>query len=235
MGEVTLRLLIDDVEARSPGAAPIERLATASATAGELTELSDALVSHFVDLCRQEGCSWAEIGGSLGVTRQAVQKRFTPRTDQEPLGWGRYTPRARRVVAEHAPAAARGLGHGWVGTEHLLLALYDEGEGVAAVTLERLGASREAVAAAVVAKVPPGAAPGGPFTPKAWDAVEGATRQALGLGHNYVGTEHQLLSLLAGTGGVAADVLVDLDVHHEAVRATVVELLSGYGQPASGA
>lgn len=235
--EVQLGLLIDEVEGRvAPDTPPLERLATASAVAGRFSELSDALVDHYVDLCRRAGCSWAEIGGSLGVTKQAVQKRFTPRTLEEPLGWGRYTPRARRVVAEHAPGAARALGHGWVGTEHVLLGLYDEAEGLAAVTLVRLGAPRDAVVAAVEARLPRGEAPGGPFTPNAWAAVEGATRQALGLGHNYVGTEHQLLALLAGdTKGVAPDVLAELGVDHDGARAVVVELLSGYVGKVPGA
>jgi hypothetical protein len=174
MPPVTLSTLIDDVVARAPSGQPLDLLATASATAADLDEASDALVSHFVDRCRRAGLSWSEIGGSLGVTKQAVQKRFTPPDDREPDGWSRYTPRAKRVVSDHAPAASRMLGHGWTGTEHLLLGLFGEPEGLAAVALQRQGVTGEAAVVAVRERLGVGAAPdGGPFTPRAWRAREG--------------------------------------------------------------
>lgn len=228
MTSATLSSLIDDVEARAPSEEPLDLLSTASATAGELGELSDALLSHYVDRCRRSGLSWAEIGTGLGVTKQAVQKRFTPREGQQPGWWGRATGRAQKLVTDAAPTAARGLGHGWVGTEHLLLGLLSDPQCLAAVALERQGVTEEAVAAAVGDRLGKGTAPdAGPFTPRAWAALEAAPRHALGLGHNYIGTEHVLLALLGGVGGVAAEVLTDLGVTAATARASVVQLLRG--------
>jgi ATP-dependent Clp protease ATP-binding subunit ClpC len=140
------------------------------------------------------------------------------------VGWERWTPRAQRVVSELAPAAAEELGHqNFVGTEHLLIALIEEGAGVAAVALRQLGVERDAVVAAVRAKVPPATGKGG-FTPRAWTVMSSCIQEALKLGHNYIGTEHVLLALL-NDDGVAAQVLSDLHVDHAAGTAKVVALL----------
>src|SRR6187200_456355 len=117
--------LISEVRNTAPGPEPLVLLETAALHAQQLGELSDAMLSHYVDQARRAGHSWAQIGGALGVTKQAVQKRFTVERT-EPAGWDRYTERARRLVWEHAPAAAESLGHSWIGTEHLLLGFYAE-------------------------------------------------------------------------------------------------------------
>ena len=224
-----LSALIEEVEQTAPSPDPLDLLATASSHVQELTDLNDALLSHFVDRCRRSGHSWAEIGQSLGVTRQAVQQRFTGQK-REPRGYERFTDRARNVIEQHAPAAARELGHGYMGTEHILLAQWGEPESVAVVALERLEVSRDAVVAAIEAFTPRGEAtePTGGFTPRAWVALGNTVGEALGLGHNYVGTEHMLLALLGGVGGMAAEILGEMDVDHDRARAVVVELLSGY-------
>jgi len=220
----TLSSLIDDVQARAPSDEPLDLLATASAGVAELNDVTDALLAHFVDRCRRAGHSWAEIGGSLGVTKQAVQKRFTA-ARSNPAGWDRWTPRAKRVVAELAPAAAEELGHvDFIGTEHLLVAIIDEGGGVAAVVLRDFDVARDAVVAGVAERVPPGTGRGG-YTPRAWSVLTNCIQQALELGHNYVGTEHLLLALLGDTGGVANDVLAGLGVDHAKAKAKVVALL----------
>ena len=132
----TLSALIEDVKATAPSRAPLDLLATASSNASEMNDLTDAMLSYFVDRCRFAGHSWAEIGVALGVTKQAVQKRFN-HAEMPPM-WERVTPRARRVVELHAPAAALELGHNFVGTEHILLGLYDEAGGIAAKNSRRI-------------------------------------------------------------------------------------------------
>src|SRR5512134_2910024 len=151
----------------------------------------------------------------------------------------RFTDRARRVVVL-AQEEARMLNHNYIGTEHILLGLIHEGEGVAAKALESLNISLEAVRQQVEEIIGQGqAAPTGhiPFTPRAKKVLELSLREALQLGHNYIGTEHILLGLIREGEGVAAQVLQKLGADLNRVRQTVIQLLSGYtggkGEPAS--
>jgi ATP-dependent Clp protease ATP-binding subunit ClpA len=142
----------------------------------------------------------------------------------------RFTDRARRVVAL-AQDEARMLNHGWIGTEHILLGLIHEGKGVAARTLESLGISLDAVGQQVEEIIGRGQqAPSGhiPFTPRAKKVLELSLREALQLGHNYIGTEHILLGLIHEGDGVAAQVLVKLGADLDRVRQQVIELLYGH-------
>src|SRR5262245_22338654 len=220
----SLASLIAEVEAAAPSPEPLDQLATASATVRSLDDTTDAMLSHFVDRARHAGHSWAEIGSALGVTKQAVQKRFTAER-VDPTGWDRFTPRARRLVEVHAPAAAEELGHGWIGTEHLLLGFYAEPEAVAPVVLLDMGLDRGAVVAAITERAPTGPPGRGPLTPRAWAALASCTREALMLGHNYIGTEHQLLALMSGVGGLAAEILENAGITHDAARAKIVQRL----------
>jgi ATP-dependent Clp protease ATP-binding subunit ClpC len=156
----------------------------------------------------------------------------------------RFTDRARRVVVL-AQEEARMLNHNYIGTEHILLGLIHEGEGVAAKALEALGISLEAVRSQVEEIIGQGQqAPSGhiPFTPRAKKVLELSLREALQLGHNYIGTEHILLGLIREGEGVAAQVLVKLGADLSRVRNQVIQLLSGYqgkeaatsGAPAEG-
>ncbi len=156
----------------------------------------------------------------------------------------RFTDRARRVVVL-AQEEARMLNHNYIGTEHILLGLIHEGEGVAAKALESLGISLEGVRAQVEEIIGQGqSAPSGhiPFTPRAKKVLELSLREALQLGHNYIGTEHILLGLIREGEGVAAQVLVKLGADLNRVRQQVIQLLSGYqgkeavttGGPAEG-
>ena len=156
----------------------------------------------------------------------------------------RFTDRARRVVVL-AQEEARMLNHNYIGTEHILLGLVREGEGVAAKSLESLGISLEAVRQQVEEIIGQGQqAPSGhiPFTPRAKKVLELSLREALQLGHNYIGTEHILLGLIREGEGVAAQVLVKLGADLNRVRQQVIQLLSGYqgkepatsGAPAEG-
>jgi ATP-dependent Clp protease ATP-binding subunit ClpB len=148
----------------------------------------------------------------------------------------RFTDRARRVVVL-AQEEARLLNHNYIGTEHILLGLIHEGEGVAAKALESLGISLEAVRSQVEEIIGQGgSSPSGhiPFTPRAKKVLELSLREALQLGHNYIGTEHILLGLIREGEGVAAQVLVKLGADLSRVRQQVIQLLSGYSGTGTG-
>ena len=147
----------------------------------------------------------------------------------------RFTDRARRVVVL-AQEEARMLNHNYIGTEHILLGLIHEGEGVAAKALESLGISLEGVRQQVEEIIGQGQqAPSGhiPFTPRAKKVLELSLRESLQLGHNYIGTEHILLGLIREGDGVAAQVLVKLGANLNRVRQQVIQLISGQ-QPQPG-
>ena len=227
----SLHELITTVHAETATDNPLDQLAAASATVAALEEVGDALLGHFVDQCRRRGHSWSEISGSLGVTKQAAHKRFSiassPTAD-------RMTERARTAMRA-AVDAARLLGHRYVGTEHVLLGLYEPARGVAAQILVDAGITRARVEEQVLAVAPRHAALGPdeavPFTPRAAASIEHAISEALTLGHNYVGTEHLLLALFADTDAVAATILLDAGATYDQVRARVIEMLSGYTTP----
>jgi hypothetical protein len=151
----------------------------------------------------------------------------TAQADEE--RYARFTDRARTVLV-FAQDEARLLNHSFVGTEHLLLGLIREGEGVAARALEKLGVSLEIVREKVEETIgPAGTAPAGspPFTPRSKKVLELSLREALQLGHNYIGTEHILLGLVREGEGVAAQVLVNLGANLSKTRQEVLRLLSG--------
>jgi ATP-dependent Clp protease ATP-binding subunit ClpC len=150
----------------------------------------------------------------------------------------RFTDRARRVLVL-AQEEARLLNHSFIGTEHILLGLIHEGEGVAAKALDSLGITLEAVREKVEETIgmtgtPPSGSP--PFTPRAKKVLELSLREALQLGHSYIGTEHMLLGLVREGEGVAAQVLISLGVDLGRVRQQVIQMMSGYqGKEAAGA
>src|SRR5438093_10003753 len=180
-----------------------------------------------------------------GVARGAVSpdpgtgrlNSTTPTFWEAHLLFERFTDRARRVLVL-AQEEARLLNHNFIGTEHILLGLIHEGEGVAAKALESLGISLEAVREKVKETIgPAGAATTGspPFTPRAKKVLELSLREALQLGHNYIGTEHMLLGLVREGEGVAAPVLQNLGADLSRVRQQVIQLLSGYASGKEGA
>ena len=156
----------------------------------------------------------------------------------------RFTERARQVVVL-AQEEARTLKHNYIGTEHILLGLLREEEGLAARVLESLDITVERVRAQVVRIVGSGEEVTSgqiPFTPRAKKVLELALREALSLGHNYIGTEHILLGLVRENEGVAARILLDFDADSEKIRNEVIRMLSGpsgrrqgQGQPGAGA
>jgi len=218
----TLQELIEIVQADAIGGDDLARLAAAARTAADLEEVADGTLTHFVDECRRNGRSWSEISRALGVTKQAVHKRFSTPTFE------RFTVRARGALKGAAAAATR-LRHNYVGTEHVLLGLFAEPEGIAAKVLSERGLTGDGVETAIVALTPPGGAEVGapPFTPRAAASLERALSEALELGHNYIGTEHILLGLFHDQEGFAARIMRDAGVTHDAVRDRIVEMLTG--------
>jgi hypothetical protein len=217
----TLQELIDGVRADTPGEDALVQLSQASKTVADLEETSDALLGHFVDQCRRSGHSWSEISGALGVSKQAAHKRFS----LDAPNFERFTDRARNVLAQSEEEAHR-LGHGFVGTEHLLLALFDSPDGLAAQILGERGITRSMAETQIVTLIKPGTAPEErklPFTPRARAVVQDAVHEALQLGHNYVGTEHLLLGLFSDGESVAAKVLVGLGASLDATRDRILK------------
>ncbi|POX39105.1 Clp protease [Streptomyces sp. Ru73] len=209
----------------------LDQLTDAVLAADHLGDVADHLIGHFVDQARRSGASWTEIGKSMGVTKQAAQKRFVPKGPATPdldpnEGFGRFTPRARNVVVT-AQNEAKAGGQAEIGTGHLILGLLAEPEGLAARALAAQGVSAEAVREAVAAAQPPAAEDGTPalipFTAAAKKALELTFREALRLGHNYVGTEHVLLALLEQEDGDG--LLTGLGVTKEAAETWIRETL----------
>jgi hypothetical protein len=210
----------------------LEQLSDAVIAADHLGEVADHLIGHFVDQARRSGASWTDIGKSMGVTKQAVQKRFVPKdpgvlSDLDPSqGFSRFTVRARNVVAAaHNEAAA--AGNAEVGPEHLALGLLSEPDAIAARVMVAHRVPLEAVRAAVVAVLPPAASDVPaliPYDAPARKVLELTFREALRLGHNYIGTEHILLALLDLEDG--AGVLTDLGLDKARVGAGIVDALA---------
>ena len=180
----------------------LEQLTDAVLAAEHLGDLADHLIGHFVDQARRSGASWTDIGKSMGVSKQAAQKRFVPKAPSDTAaldpsaGFGRFTPRARNVVVV-AQNKAHDAGNPEITPDHLLLALCTDPGSLAVRLLSTQGIDADAVAKAVT--LPPRADDVPvlvPFNGAAKKALELTFRQALRLGHNYIGTEHLLLALL---------------------------------------
>ncbi|OBK18350.1 Clp protease N-terminal domain-containing protein [Mycobacterium asiaticum] len=178
----------------------LDQLADAVLTAESLGEVADHLIGHFVDQARRSGASWTDIGTAMGVSKQAAQKRFVPKADPVTLdpeqGFARFTPRARNAVVA-AQNAAHDAGNNQITPDHLLLGVLCDPAALATVLLHLQKIDTEALRQAV--ELPP-AAPEVPalipFSGPARKVLELTFREALRLGHNYIGTEHLLLALL---------------------------------------
>ena len=215
----------------------LDHVSAAVRISEQLGELADHLIGHFVDQARKTGASWTEIGQSMGVTKQAAQKRFVPRAPDwkalmaKPFSFSRFTKRARNVIMA-AQEEARVSRYEFVGDEHLVLGLLTETEGLAARAVEALGVSLEAARRAVVAALEPPAAyaespPKIPFHPKAKKALDLAQQEALDLGHNYIGTEHILLGVLSIDDGGGVRALAGLGVTKQRVLEWLIPTLQG--------
>ncbi|MFJ2438917.1 MULTISPECIES: Clp protease N-terminal domain-containing protein [unclassified Streptomyces] len=182
----------------------LEQLSDAVIAADHLGEVADHLIGHFVDRARRSGASWTEIGRSMGVTKQAAQKRFVPKDSGAAVdldasqGFSRFTPRARNVVIA-AQNEARAAGGAEIGPGHLALGLLSEPEGLAALAVAAQGVAPETFRRTVTGALPPAAdrVPDLiPYDTQGKKALELTFREALRLGHHYIGTEHILLALL---------------------------------------
>ncbi len=204
---------------------PLEQLSDAVLAAEHLGEVADHLVGHFVDHARRSGASWSDIGRAMGVSKQAAQKRFTATVLDTEEKSQRFTPRARQaVMAAHQEAqTAR---NSEVTAEHLALGLLGDPSSLATQALSQLGPDLAATRQALTATLP---AAGEsvpsliPYDARARKVMELTFREALRLGHNYIGTEHMLLALLEVDGGLPA--LVELGIDRQGVEKVIVSAL----------
>jgi len=218
--ELTLPRAIQDIEA---GAAnPLDRVTHAVQAGRELEALADAVVDHFVGEARRSGCSWAQIGGALNISKQAAQQRF----GSVPQPFERFSEEVKRVL-ERAPELATAHGHTYIATEHLLEALMQEEESRAARILVALGVTPQAVAARLHSvdrsqvKAVAASPDGGPLpTHNLKKVIEQAFREAQEVGSDHVETQHLLLAVVnAGpASGVAGAVLTELGVTGQKVQ-----------------
>jgi Clp amino terminal domain, pathogenicity island component len=207
----TVRLddLISAVSSAHPDA--LDRISGAIALADHLGEVADSLIGHFVDQARRSGASWAEIGRSMGVSKQAAQQRFVAKGQaalDPSQGFSRFDDEARQVVVA-AQAAARSAGNDQIGLAHLVLALVTDDAGTAARAVTAQGIDLDAVRRTATATLP--AAAGSvpemiPFDSRAREALEQTFQVAMRLGAETVGAAHLLLAVLEvenGTGVLA--------------------------------
>ena len=235
---VSLDTLITYVKVLRPGGSPLDNLSDAVTVSTQLSEQADSLIGHFVDQARRSGASWSQIGASMGVTKQAAQQRFVPRGPvKDTAGFGdfsRFTTRARNVLAA-AEDLAQAADVAVIGSDHLAAGLMAEPDGLAAKAIVALGVSAGQLRSAFGlpeaarrrrkrAELPRRTRPGAarpptrvPLGPGAVATLQGALRQALHLGHNYIGTEHILLGLVDEQDATAAT-LAGLGVTKPAVQ-----------------
>lgn len=206
----------------------LEQLSDAVIAADHLGDVADHLIGHFVDQARRSGASWTDIGRSMGVTKQAAQKRFVPKDPSEPSdldpsqGFSRFTERARNVVMA-SQEEARAADNHEIRTEHLILGLLNEPDALAARAIVAQGVPLESVRKSATATLPPAAEqvpPLIPFGPRTRKTLELTFREALRMGHNDIGTEHILLGLLEHEDG--AGVLAGLGIDKATTEAHVV-------------
>lgn len=196
----------------------------------ELTgEVADHLIGHFVDQARRSGASWTDIGRSMGVSKQAAQKRFVLKDVdvRSPDVYTRYTPRAREVVVA-AQESARDAGNERIGTEHLLFGLLKDPGALAAKVVAKFGQPLDEVRVKATMSFGPRVDPSPEvlrFSEHARKTLELTLREAVRLGHNYIGTEHILLGLLELGAGKGPEVLAAAGVDKNgAERAILAEL-----------
>jgi hypothetical protein len=231
-----LQQLIDTIRQDAGTDDVLLQLATASTTINDLTGTSDAALGYFVDRARGAGKSWVEISTVLGVSKQAAHKRFADSWAAAP-NFDRFTNRCRAVL-EAAGVVAQGFNHSFIGTEHLLLALYSEPVSIATRVLLAHDITEQAVAAAIEPLSParePGEDQTGtvlndgpPFTRRAAHVLQDAVGEAVALGHNYVGTEHLLLAFYRGPAAIATKVLDQLGLDEATAWADIRALLNEY-------
>jgi len=235
---VRLDDLIDAI--RNVHSDTLEQLSDAVIAADHLGDVADHLIGHFVDQARRSGASWTDIGRSMGVTKQAAQKRFVRKNPGEPSdldpsqGFSRFTERARNVVMT-AQNQAREAGNDEIRPEHLVLGLLEDEDSLAAESIGAQGVQLETARQAVTATLPPATEKVPdliPYDSQSRKALELTFREALRLGHNYIGTEHILLALLEleDGAGVLAGLGIDKAVVEANITAAVAAALAAHEQ-----
>ncbi len=232
---VPLDNLISYVKALHPEGGPLENVSDAFSVSTQLDEQSDALIGYFVDQARRSGLSWSQIGSAMGVSKQAAQKRFVPTKladlqAQNTQPFSRFTARAARALAAAGQLAAPQP----IGGRHLAAAVLTEPEGLAALAIAKAGVTPEQLYTAV------GAGPGTRaenvgsaelldlnIDQNAKEALKGALKAALRLGHNYIGTEHMLLGVVS-VEGQAAQALAAIGLTPERVEQLIAAELAAY-------
>ncbi|WP_326796884.1 ATP-dependent Clp protease ATP-binding subunit [Streptomyces sp. NBC_01808] len=211
----------------------LDQLTGAVVAADHLGDVADHLIGHFVDQARRSGASWTDIGKSMGVTRQAAQKRFVTKGSDEGFtldpseGFARFTGRAKNVVMA-SQNEARAAGNTEIGPAHLVLGLIADPAGIGAASIVAQDILLDTVRQEATAALPP-AAEGTvpeliPYNAEGKKALELTFREALRLGHNYIGTEHILLALLEQENGDG--VLSRLGVDRAAAEAHIAAALA---------
>ncbi|WP_328710666.1 Clp protease N-terminal domain-containing protein [Microbispora hainanensis] len=228
----TLESLIAQVRSGLENGPALDRLTLAVGLANRLGELGENLIGYYVDEARRDGASWAEIGTRLGVSRQAVQKRFIPseagmRGRGQEGFWDRASADLKTAV-KLAREAAQARRKTYLGTEHLLLGLAGQPDQTTAQALARCGADPVTIRGAIDGRVgAPQSEPlpdETPFTRLALRALQHALREALLMNQANVGSEHLALGLLTIGEGIAHDVLINLGVSYERLREAVKEV-----------
>ncbi len=218
--------LITQLDNEFGGADDLDKISEAQRRARTLTDLGDQLVGHYVEQAREAGASWSQIGEAIGVSKQAAQQRWVP------ANYARFTQRARNVVVL-AQEFARSRDEEKIGTEHLLIGLLREQEGVAARVLVELAGS----AAAITEDALPASGadrrrkkPRGhlSLTEPAKKALSLASQESVALRHDFVGTEHILLGVLQVPDGEAARILNGMGLGIDVVRPKIMRILAGY-------
>ncbi|WP_026411611.1 Clp protease N-terminal domain-containing protein [Actinomadura oligospora] len=231
MSELPVRLgdLIEYVNEQSPQGGPLERLSEAVEVSERVGEAADHLVGHFVDQARRSGASWTEIGRSMGVTKQAAQKRFVPKpgggTVEATGPFSRFTKRAVNTVFA-SQEAARSAGNDQIRLAHLVLGLLTEPEGLAVKAIQEQGITveevREVAVQALPGRVETEIPENIPYAPDAAKVLERSVREALRLGHDYIGTEHLLLAYF-DDGSPLLDANLDKDEAEEWIKSVLAQ------------
>ena len=219
--------LVALVKSRSGSAAALDRLRAAVGLVDERRSQDEAVLDHFVAAARRSGCSWTEIGDALGVSKQAAHQRF-PLATSDVERWPPQASDTVRAAFQSAQEDARSMGHNSLGTEHILLGLLAQSDGLAAHALRALGIERTGVVRSIreiVGCGSPRPRESLGVTPRTKRALELARAQAEALGHRWIGTEHVLLGLVELHEGVAARILDEAGASPQAVREQLAGML----------
>ena len=222
-----LEQLVDQIEVNVQKGTELDQLTEAVRVADGLNVLADQLIGHFVDQARVSGASWAEIGGALGVSKQAVQKRFVARrVPSESKGLFTRFDDDARSVAKEAVEHARGAGHDHIQPGHIVLALIEDPQGLPAMTIESQGVTLEQVRESIRVVLGPGQGPVSghlPFTADAKKVLELSLREAIRTKSRVIRPGHLLLGVLRDQKSPEAMCLAGLGVDRKTIENAIAD------------